>query len=188
MLFKNLISTAYRTFIFPSVKPRWSWPPIQHFILTIPTYHDRTKEKPSVGRLSISLTDFTQRRITPRTQNKRKTATNKSEYSFSKHKNPKQSPRDRTYSSEEEWLYCDFHIKSRLQIKFIVFPTNNQPNYTERTSTRKNGKGHPEVFSDGVNHKIKFSRNKSIFHTIKAIFTRSHLVLDTFSLHKSQKP
>lgn len=27
-------------------------------------------------------------------------------------------------SSEEELFYCDFHIKSRLQIKFIFFPTN----------------------------------------------------------------
>lgn len=30
-------------------------------------------------------------------------------------------------SPKEELFYCDFHIKSRLQIKFIVFPTNNQP-------------------------------------------------------------
>lgn len=30
-------------------------------------------------------------------------------------------------SSEEELFYCDFYIKSRLQIKFTVFPTNNQP-------------------------------------------------------------
>ena len=30
-------------------------------------------------------------------------------------------------SSKEEFFYYDFHKKSRLQIKFIVFPTNNQP-------------------------------------------------------------
>lgn len=30
-------------------------------------------------------------------------------------------------SSEEELFYCDFHIKSKLEIKFIVFQTNNQP-------------------------------------------------------------
>lgn len=69
--------------------------------------------------------NFTQRRITPRAQNKRKTATNKSEYSFSKHKNPKQKPCDHMNSLKEELFYCDFHIKSRLQIKFTVFPTNN---------------------------------------------------------------
>lgn len=71
--------------------------------------------------------NFAQRRITPRAQNKRKTATNKSEYSFSKHKNPKQTPCDHTNSPKEEFFYYDFHKKSRLQIKFTVFPTNNQP-------------------------------------------------------------
>lgn len=82
---------------------------------------------PIVDTFHWASTNFTQRRITPRTQTKRKTATNKSEYSFSKHKNPKQKPCDHMNSSEEELFYCDFHIKSRLQIKFIVFPTNNQP-------------------------------------------------------------
>ena len=80
-----------------------------------------------VDTFHATSANFTQRRITPRAQNERKTATNKSEYSFSKYKNPKQRPRDRTHSSEEELFYCDFHIKNRLQIKFIVFPTNNQP-------------------------------------------------------------
>ena len=80
-----------------------------------------------VGTFHATSANFTQRRITLRVQTKRKTATNKSEYSFSKHKNPKQRPRDRTHSSKEELFYCDFHIKNRLQIKFIVFPTNNQP-------------------------------------------------------------
>ena len=42
-------------------------------------------------------------------------------------------------------------------------------------------KGIPEVFSDGVNPKIKFSRNKSIFHTI------THSFRHVFALHKSQK-
>ena len=80
-----------------------------------------------VDRFHATSANFTQRRITLRVQTKRKTATNKSEYSFSKHKNPKQRPRDRTHSSEEELFYCDFDTKSRLQIKFTAFPTNNQP-------------------------------------------------------------
>ncbi len=42
-------------------------------------------------------------------------------------------------------------------------------------------KGIPEFFSDGVKPKIKFSPNKSNFHVIKAIFTQSHIFLDTFS-------
>ena len=80
-----------------------------------------------VDALHATSANFTQRRITPRAQTKRKTATNKSEYSFSKHKNPKQKPCDRTHSSEEELIYYDFHKKSRLRIKFTAFPTNNQP-------------------------------------------------------------
>ena len=79
-----------------------------------------------VGRFHAASANFTQRRITPRSQTKRKaTKTNRNIYF--KHKNPKQRHCDRKYSSEEELLHCDFHIKSRLQIKFIVFPTNNQP-------------------------------------------------------------
>ena len=78
-----------------------------------------------VGRFLATSANFTQRRITPRAQNKRKTATNKSEYSFSKHKNPKQRPCDIAYSSKEEFFYYDFHKKGRLRIKFTVFPTNN---------------------------------------------------------------
>ncbi len=80
-----------------------------------------------VDTFHATSVNFTQRRITPRAQTKRKTATNKSGYTFSKHKNPKQKPCDRTHWSEEELFYCDFHKKSRLHIKFIVFPTNNQP-------------------------------------------------------------
>ena len=30
-------------------------------------------------------------------------------------------------SPKEEFFYYDFHKKSKLQIKFTVFPTNNQP-------------------------------------------------------------
>lgn len=45
----------------------------------------------------------------------------------SKHKNQNQRPCDRTNSSEEELFYCDFHKKSRLQVEFTVFSTNNQP-------------------------------------------------------------
>lgn len=43
-------------------------------------------------------------------------------------------------------------------------------------------KGIPEVFSDGVNPKIKFSHNKGNFHVIKAIFTRSHIFQIRFRL------
>ena len=76
-------------------KLRRSWSPIQHFILTIPACHDRTKERSSVGKFPISLTDFTQRRQISRKDrllqgtNQEKGNTNKSEYSFSKHINPK---------------------------------------------------------------------------------------------------
>lgn len=45
-----------------------------------------------VVRFHATSANFTQRWITPRAQNKRKTTTNKSEYSFSKYKNTKQSP------------------------------------------------------------------------------------------------
>lgn len=30
-------------------------------------------------------------------------------------------------SPKEEFFYYNFHIKSRLQIKFTVFPTDKQP-------------------------------------------------------------
>ena len=76
-------------------KLRSSSPPIQYFILTVPACHDKTKERLSVGRLSVSLTDFTQRRQISHKDgllqgtNQEKGNTNKSEYSFSKHINPK---------------------------------------------------------------------------------------------------
>lgn len=98
-----------------------------------------------VDAFHATSANFTQRRITQRTQTKRKTTQNNRNIHF-KHKNSKQRPCDIAYSPEEELFYCDFHTKSKLRIKFIVFPTNNQPNYTERTSTRKNGKGHPRGF------------------------------------------
>lgn len=134
MLFKNLISAAYRILIFPWGK---NFADNSHQYST--SFNHLCMSRPNkrkflcwqifhiVDRFHAAAANFTQRRITPRVQNKRKTATNKSRYTFSKHKNQKQRPRDRMHSSKEELFYCDFHIKNRLQIKFTVFPTNNQP-------------------------------------------------------------
>lgn len=46
-------------------------------------------------------------------------------------------------------------------------------------------KGIPEVFSDGVNPKIKFSRNKSIFHTITSCFR--HVFLAQIAKKNTEK-
>lgn len=79
-----------------------------------------------VDTFHATSANFTQRRTDySKSINQEKGNTNKSEYSFSKHKNPKQKPCDIAYSSEEELFYYDFHKKSRLQIKFTIFPTNN---------------------------------------------------------------
>ena len=89
MLFKNLISSAYRIIIFSKRKTSL-------IIVTNTTLHFNDpglsrpykREVPCwqifhiVGTFHATTANFTQRRITPRAQNKRKTATNKSEYSF----------------------------------------------------------------------------------------------------------
>ena len=115
-------------------KLRSSSPPIQYFILTIYVCHDRTKESSFVGKFFISLTHFTQRRqisdngVLPY-ENKtreRQQQTNRNIH-FQNTKIRNKDPRDHAHSSEEELFYCDLHIKSRLQIKIIVFPTNIQP-------------------------------------------------------------
>lgn len=135
MLFKNLISTAYRILIFSlGRKLRSSWSPIQHFILTIPACHDRTKERSSVGKFSISLTRFRQRRqishkdgLLQGHKTRERQHKQIGIFIFKTQKSKTKTPRPYAFVEKKELFYCDFHKKSRLRIKFTVFPTNNQP-------------------------------------------------------------
>ena len=84
--------------------------------------------------------------------------------------------------AERRIILLRFSQKEQTSDKVYRF-SDKQPaliTLSERPHGRTE-KGIPEVFSDGVNLKIKFSHNKGNFHVIKAIFTRSHIFLDTFS-------
>ena len=77
-----------------------------------------------VGTFHATTANFTQRRITTKQE---KDSNKKNRNIHFKHKNSKQRHCDIAYSSKKELFHFDFHIKSRLRIKFTVFPTNNQP-------------------------------------------------------------
>lgn len=90
--------------------------------------------------------------------------------------------------AERRIILLRFSQKEQTSDKVYRF-SDKQPaliTLSERPHGRTE-KGIPEVFSDGVNLKIKFSHNKGNFHVIKAIFTRSHILLDTFSSCTNRK-
>lgn len=74
-----------------------------------------------VDTFHAASANFTQRRITPMAQNKRKVTQTNRNIHFSKHKNPKQKPCDIAYSSEEELFYCNFHIRANFRYSLSFF-------------------------------------------------------------------
>ena len=100
--------------------------------------------------------------------NQEKGKTNKSEYSFQTQKSKTKALRPYEFV-ERRIILLRFSQKEQTSNKVYRF-SDKQPTLST-LSERPHGrmkKGILEVFSDGVNPKIKFSRNKSIF-------TRSHI-------------
>lgn len=123
------------------------------------------------------LADFTQRRqishkdgLLQGHKPRERQQTNKSKYSFSKHKNPKKKTLRPYEFVERRIILLRFSHKEQTSDK-VYRLSDKQPALITLSELprERTEKGIPEVFSDGVNPKIKFSPNKGNFHVIKAI-------------------
>lgn len=125
MLFKNLISTAYRIFFKRKTSPIIATNTELHF-------NDFGLSRPNkrkllcwqifhiVDRFHATSANFTQRRITPRAQTKRKVTQTNRNIHF-KHKNPKQKPCDHMNSPKEEFFLLRFSQKEQTSNKVYRF-------------------------------------------------------------------